>query len=188
MPWPSGSDLRYIRPRDCSSGVTASSTAKVCTPLLLAISSVCSSAAPSLEASADGNASKHKVAKRTTQERRTRSLMELASIGCPGMNDIRLAERTVESITPRADRTIPDRLQKLKVRGAKPATKAEIVGLASATPERRGRLGGPPRLPSSPSGGVRSGPAQTARDAIRQGRPAAAFPYARKYRACRHRA
>jgi hypothetical protein len=54
--------------------------------------------------------------------------MELASIGCPGMNDIRLAEWTVESINPRADRTIPDRLQKLKVRGAKPATKAKIVG------------------------------------------------------------
>src|SRR4029453_4269869 len=47
IPCPSGSSRRNMSPLACCSGVEASSTAKTCTPFLLAISSGCSSAAGS---------------------------------------------------------------------------------------------------------------------------------------------
>src|SRR4051812_6525882 len=69
MPWPSGRESRYIRPRDCCSGVSANSTAKACTQLLLAIARVCSMAAESQQVAETSNGRKYRRAKTRTRRR-----------------------------------------------------------------------------------------------------------------------
>src|SRR5262245_33425098 len=75
MPCPSGSWRRNISPFACSSGVIAISTAKGCTPFLLAISSGCSSAAASRPANGS-----NAINRTNTDRERTVRRMDRASI------------------------------------------------------------------------------------------------------------